>query len=251
MDLLGGYDSDSSSTEVDDNDNKLSEKPRRRRGKVTLMSEADADFTMIRNQPHVRGNWAGHVYLQASALNSIRDAVLHDLQTQLQQAGYSGSLLVHQDLHVSLHRQSFYLQLASIECFVQSLQERFQHECAATVCTPLTANLLQLRNESNTRVFYAVALQASHALERFHSHVANILERYHPMQLQHSSKTKEGEPFLFHASIASLPIQTSHSNVEANAPPTVSVSVPRAMFRVESIFVRFGTTKHYEICLKE
>jgi hypothetical protein len=255
MDLLS--DSSDDDDDDDDTDDCKTHVPKQQRGQVTLVSSTDSSALdcLVRTQPHVRGNWAGHVYIQCSGLAFIRDnLVRNDLIPQLEEQGYIGPLIIHDDLHMSLYRHSFYLQLASIEPFVKALQERFQYESAIVIATSCSSKLLCLQNESCTRTFYALPIQSSEALLRFHTHVTSVLSHYSARQP--GQQMDESTSFCFHVSLASIPnnTATTTTTLDSNAthaPTHVSVCVPQFAMRVTTIQIRFGTTKYYQIGLPE
>jgi hypothetical protein len=145
----------------------------RQRGSVTIVSdrEAQSQSLFVRAQPHVRGNWAGHVFVripissssttsttgtaapsdssdsssvsadESEADSSWQSAVNESVamfRDDLERAGYTGTLVPHEHCHLSLSRP-FYLQVASIDSFIQKLTERLQL-CPVTTVRILASN---------------------------------------------------------------------------------------------------------------
>ena len=247
MDLL----SSASSSDSDDNDNDSSNAPPIPNAVKVLSSSDPAARTFLhRSQPHVRGWWAVHVYLNvdydSSRLGQIQDDMIQAIcRSQLQQdPNYLGPVLKHDDWHVSLHRRVAYVPSASVASIVTALTDRFQHETPVVVTTRSNpALLLALANDSQTRVFYALPLQPNETLVRWHSHVATVLAQYSSVTTINPQQQDDDNDFLWHVSLASVPKPTT-----ARLAP-VSMAVPKATWRVTAIQVRLGSTQTHSIDL--
>jgi hypothetical protein len=249
-------------------------KTKRRVGEVFLISCADYATTtdnhaqaqkypsLVRSQPHIRGNWAVHVYIKLSdhpLMNHPHppDMYFQDIALALERdTTYCGPLLLHdKDLHLSLLRRPFYLQLASIDGFVQKLTQlcQFEHDFMMHI---MSSQLVPLTNDDGTRTFFALPVVASDSLKRLRQHVRTVLSRYQPV----SDKDDE---FLFHVSVASILPPTAYASSNDNGnkdrnSQTLTLQLPQLRLppmimppiTIHEIHVRFGTTKHFVIPLQ-
>lgn len=166
---------------------------RSRTGRVTIVSEC----TFIRAEPHVRGNWAAHVFLAASfkgVLRQVTDSIVK-FRGLLERTGYSGSLMRHETFHLSLSRP-FFLQEANIDSFVCSLRDRLQFQSSFSLSVNLQGRCFV--NDERTRSFWAWPVQPTDDLLSTVKHVDEVLKRYdQPLYY---------DPPRFHISIASVPV---------------------------------------------
>jgi hypothetical protein len=178
-----------------------------------------AAFT--RSQPHIRGNWAGHVFIHvhantsnckarpsvqkinhASSLRSLSDQAVHQWKDKLETAnGFvtdGGVLAVHELIHISLSR-TLYLQQGNIASFIQQLSERLQFVEPGWVALANSTNKI-LVNDDRTRSFLTWPVQTTRPvlfLETLVEHVNAVLTRY--------QQPTYYDPPLFHVSLASIP----------------------------------------------
>jgi hypothetical protein len=247
MDRLDHYDSSSS----DDDDDKSQKRPastadhhdnhhrKRPRGSVTIVSDRDAasQALFVRAQPHVRGNWAGHVFVRipistarstavagapeeesdsssdedSDTVSSWQSAVSESVaifRNDLERAGYTGTLVQHEHCHLSISRP-FYLQVASIDSFVEKLTARLQFCPVTTVrilasnnynfCDKLSSNILV--NDDQTRSFWTWPVVPNAALLQIVQSVNAVLQSY--------NQPVYYDPPHFHVSLASFVASTT------------------------------------------
>jgi hypothetical protein len=196
-------------------DTGTTEANKKRKGSVTIVSNRDlaSQSLFVRAQPHVRGNWAGHIYVSipiqvpedASSSNtsnspwqSAVDESVATFRDDLERAGFSGTLVHHDHFHLSLSR-NFYLQVASIDSFVEKLTARLSM-CPATTVRILANNSDSnnniLVNDEKTRSFWTWSVQANAALLHIVQSVNAVLESY--------NQPAYYDPPSFHVSLASF-----------------------------------------------
>ncbi|VEU38699.1 unnamed protein product [Pseudo-nitzschia multistriata] len=198
-----------------------------RRGLIDVVSSSKARDSRVfsRSIPHRRGHWAGHVkipILMASSpsenddlepLRKTKTRNVAALQNFLERRGISGTMIEHDNLHLSLSKH-FSLQIANIEPFARRLGELLQNEPSTslhveTMVEPChESNLVHgefvgeiiddivLLNEEKTRSFFCWRVRPNVTLLRIVAHVDAILKRYNqPVYYQ---------PAHFHISFASF-----------------------------------------------
>jgi U6 snRNA phosphodiesterase len=248
MDLLLDYDSDDSSAEpdlgapVDPNYVDAQRVGQRQAASTKTAAQGDVgrveivtNFTFTRAEPHVRGNWAGHVFVRVEsreALEGASSAVLR-FRDLLEGDGYSCVLCKHEHYHLSLSRP-FYLQEASIESFVSILHDRLHYQQAFTL--KVLNRGLCFANESRNRTFWALPVETSDDLL---STVQAVDEA-----LKHFNQPTYYNPPSFHVSVASVPLLVTEERILTE--PQGLGSNQQA---VHSISCTFGTTKTFEISL--
>lgn len=273
MDLLGEYTSDASSSDGESNYEAApyagtSLSPAKTTpGHVRLIdssSEEAADL-FVRDVPHTRGNWAGHVFCKIPLLLECRASKsVKAFCSRLQQAGWTGSVLSHtSNLHVSLSRP-FFLQQSSIESFVNALRQRLSLE-RSTVLRVTGEKLLV--NDSGTRSFWCWSLSSTPSMHRILNQVDDVLREYQQATYYESPE--------FHVSLASLPgniadlldrhapqevAETVQTTVEDDALGEDSKDVlsedsndddvEPVIVSIDHVFISFGTTKKIRIDLK-
>lgn len=269
MDLLQHYDSSSSD---DDDDKSQKKRPaedctatsyitadkRPTRGSVTIVSDRDAvsQSLFVRAQPHVRGNWAGHVFVripistttvpseeessssssssssddESGTVSSWQSAVNQSVATyrnDLERAGYTGTLVQHtQHCHLSLSRP-FYLQVASIDSFVDQLTARLQL-CPVTTIRILSGNNNDssniLVNEDCSRSFWTWPIQHTVELLQMVQAVNVVLQSYHQPVYY--------DPPHFHLSLASFVADTGtagSTNTDTDTVASLHQDLPKRM----------------------
>jgi hypothetical protein len=251
MDLLQHYDTSSSEDDNDDNCQKkrptedctastITDRQKRPRGSVTIVSERDAasQSLFVRTQPHIRGNWAGHVFVRIpisatttsgtgvpseeessssssddecdtdSSWQSTVNKSIATYRNDLERAGYTGTLVQHTHCHLSLSRP-FYLQVASIDSFVDQLTARLQL-CPVTTIRILSSNNYGdssmsnsssnsnssniLVNDDCSRSFWTWPVQVQHTVQLLQmvQAVNAVLQSYHqPVILRSTTLSRE------------------------------------------------------------
>mmetsp|Transcript_20795 Transcript_20795/g.37775 ORF Transcript_20795/g.37775 Transcript_20795/m.37775 type:complete len:273 (+) Transcript_20795:152-970(+) len=234
------------------------------RGKVTLMdsTEAKASDLFVREIPHSRGNWAGHVFVQIPSIPSSfrRRANLSvaSFCSCLENAGWTGMVISHtSNLHISLSRP-FFLQQSSIDSFVHSLQQRLCYERGTNL---LVKGEKLLVNDNGTRSFWCWSLTSNPCVQR-------ILECVDQVMLEYKQCTYYEAPE-FHVSLASLPgsveqllleRRVAAEGVSPDAKEGDTASEDESsdddntdgplIISLDHIDVTFGTTKSFRIDLK-
>ena len=198
MDLLDYYSSDESSesgTSERINNDAAECKP----GCVTtLSSEVMPSDTFDRTVPHIRGCWAGHIFLSISDENpdgewsKLAAEATKRFIVALEKVGWSGTVVSHSELHLSLS-QPFFLQIASIESFQRELRLALLHVRA--VVLEVEEEVI-LSNDEGTRSFFAWKLKNNPSLRHIVSQVDSVMLKY-KQQAYYS-------PPIFHVSLASV-----------------------------------------------
>ena len=204
---------------------------------VSILTETQArdQSVFVRNDPHIRGNWAGSVYLSLGSETTTKDddsgnestSTCEGLDQWIQDSAqrvqqwmiYSNhtqqkksALVIHDYPHISLTR-SFYLQKAFIPSFLQRLQSIVQcHDRLFRVI--LSRGRIQtLRNDARQRTFFAWPIQCSSASRTSSSSSTNYLTTHTltnwtqalDQLLRDYQQPVYYNPPLFHATFASTP----------------------------------------------
>jgi hypothetical protein len=175
----------------------------------------------VRSQPHVPGNWAGHVFVKLAPHASSSAAVWQEAEAKgldrirnRLESSYNGSscvVVVHEPMnwHVSLSRP-FYLQAAFIDSFVKELGQSLATSAVATSRTVriLPHECTLLVNDDKTRSFWVWPVQPS--LEDLVRIVDRVLLLY--------KQPTYYQPAHFHISVASVPedlsnVRNSNDNI--------------------------------------
>lgn len=264
MDLLGEYssDEDRKSTPVSQHhdDGNAAMQKATTRGHVQLIDSTEtgevATDLFVREVPHTRGNWAGHVFVKIpSSFGRRARTSVTAFCSRLEEAGWTGTVLSHTpNLHLSLSRP-FFLQQSSIESFVQSLQQRLSHERRTRLV--VTGEKL-LVNDSGTRSFWCWSLSKNASIQRILSHVDAVLIEYQQDTYYESPE--------FHVSLASLPgnveeLLRQYDTRQTDGSASVGSksddndsdqddSDGPLIVTIDHVCVTFGTTKFYRIDLK-
>ena len=147
-----------------------------------LDGDADdtADAALVRQFPHVDGNFAAHIFLKVAPVPTLQYSIDHAVAALGAMDGYGPAMDVHRldEYHVSLSR-TFVLRRPQIAPFGEALRKALRG-CAAVraECDALH----QLPNDTSTRHFAAVGLRrgtAGHgAACRLVDAVDAVLARY-------------------------------------------------------------------------
>lgn len=190
MDLLGEYSSD------EDKDDSAAKETTPGHVKLIDSTEAEPSDLFVREVPHTRGNWAGHVFIEipSSSFRRRANTSVAAFCSRLEQAGWTGTVLSQtSNLHLSLSRP-FFLQQSSIESFVQSLRQRLSFERRTELAVKGEKLLV---NDSGTRSFWCWSLTSNPSVKRILSSVDGVLREY--------KQTTYYESPEFHVSLGSLP----------------------------------------------
>jgi hypothetical protein len=271
MDLLGDYSSDTESEPTHNCDNTAGDgamsNPCKtaKRGRVELIESSETKEVsdiFIREVPHTRGNWSGHVFVKIPSFGRSARCAVQAFCSCLEEAGWSGTVLSHaSNLHLSLSRP-FFLQQSSIEALVRSLEQRLTHERSTQLV--VTGEKL-LVNDSRTRSFWCWSLSSNSSIRRIICHVDTVLREYQQPTYYESPE--------FHVSLASLPgnveeilrrhqhlgdIDASHGTTQEATNDNGSddkdddedsTSDGPLVVTIEHVHVTFGTMKSFRIDL--
>lgn len=231
------------------------------RRKVTLMdsTQAKGSDLFVREIPHSRGNWAGHVFVQIpSSFRRRANLSVAYFCSCLENAGWTGTVISHtSNLHLSLSRP-FFLQQSSIDSFVHSLQQRLSLERGTNL---LVKGEKLLVNDNGTRSFWCWSLTSNPCVQR-------ILECVNQVMLEYKQSTYYEAPE-FHVSLASLPgnveqlllerrVATEGESPDAKEGDTASEDESSdddntdgpLIVSLDHVDVTFGTTKSFRIDLR-
>lgn len=150
---------------------------KRRRGCISIITAGKASPSAFeRSIPHRRGHWAGHIMVPVRCFSrgSIHHSVL-TFQRQLEEHGYSGSVVEHEERHLSLSR-CFSLQAGNVEPFAQKLTERLSKVRSTRLYIDRRGEMLV--NDEKTRTFWGWKVQSNSVLRSIVSHVDDILRQY-------------------------------------------------------------------------
>ena len=241
-------------------------KKRQREGTVEInWNPRHEEALFVRTTPHIRGNWAGHVFVkvdieqggndcddedeeETSKLDAMVRRSLGRLRQSLEDCGWSGTIHphlnpcdVHKGLHISLSRP-FFLQLASIPSFVATLKEKLSLEQSTTL-TVLKEEMI-LTNDEGTRSFWCWSVSSTPTILRILSHVDCVMQQYNqpvyykPPRLHVSVGSIRGR-------VPDLSQRDDASTGESNSSDDDDDDDDRFVFVVDCIHCSFGTTKSY------
>jgi hypothetical protein len=263
MDLLDDYDDSDSSEPETRQETRLSHNAsminpnapckKQKRGQVTfvLPHELSKQQLFERQQPHVSGNWAGHVFITIPKnidLEHEQQRAADAWKERLEREGWTGPMLLHKDeegklrkgMHLSLSRP-FYLQRGSIESFVESLRERLKYTEKGWVRLDYSDEGTKLfTNDDNSRTFLVWRIEdVENFLTSLVNDIDKVLERYGAAPYYH--------PPQFHVSVASIPdtcsaIKLLDRKSDEDGPGVMAIPV-------SDIHCTFGTTEHFVIPL--
>ena len=235
---------------------------------------SDPSNAVVRSQPHVNGNWAGHCYIRLRFQRRIQRQVAKGVECfvhRLERAGYSGncqSFLPDGDassaiLHLSLSR-TFYLQAANLDPFLQGLTKQLANVVAFPISLNTFGNQLLLHNDERTRSFLVWPILP---LASAHDHVpAPLVQlvRFIDACLALYKLPSYYDPPIFHVSLASfVPAVSEHissrlnnkfddddDDIEASSSSSSSSDGEESGLHIISeIHCAFGTAKHFVIPL--
>lgn len=263
MDLLNHYDDSESENEQGIEKEKplkrtsvdrIESSKKQKRGKVTLIQPHESSHKNLfeRRQPHIQGNWAGHVFITipkkfAAVLESQQQRAADWWKDCLEGDDWTGPMLLHKQagaddssfsgMHVSLSRP-FYLQRGSIDSFVNTLRERLKYTEKGCFRLQYGGTKL-LTNDENTRTFLVWPIRDSDGfLTALVKDVDAVLERYGaPLYYR---------PAQFHVSVASIPRGSSDTVISTRKQDEGDESV---VIPVVDIQCTFGTTEEFSIPL--
>jgi Uncharacterised conserved protein len=241
MDLIDNYSSDEATEGEVHEPNQTLSVPR---GCVRVIpSDKIPSDTFERSIPHIRGNWAGHVFLSlneddlAGEWKEHAISATERLRTGLEKLGWSGTVVAHRQLHVSLSRP-FFLQLGSIESFHRELQQALSHERALVL---QTEKEMILSNEEGTRSFLTWKLVDNQTLRRIVVQIDAVMLKY-KQQVYYN-------PPIFHVSLASLPGKLTAKDIESLQNNGNAEFHDSLFVCTRNISCTFGTTKRLGIVL--
>jgi 2'-5' RNA ligase len=227
---------------------------RQKKGLVDIIRFSHAiPETFQRSTPHRRGHWAGHVKIPVTSSLWIekRKRSIRQYQQFLERRGHSGTLVEHEDVHVSLSKP-FSLQVSQVESFVQQLKVLLQDMHSTNIHVD-TAGIV-LVNEEETRSFWCWTVRANPTLLQLVRQVDSVLARY--------QQPSYYDPPHFHISVASFPGKvyceegdhhgddTYDNWDDASASSSSSTGVAIVSVPVNQLQCTFGTTKQFLIPLK-
>jgi 2'-5' RNA ligase len=209
--------------------------------------------TFQRSTPHRRGHWSGHVKILVSHSLSLesRKQSVQQYQQFLERRGYSGTLVEHENVHISLSKP-FSLQVSQVESFVQQLTRLLQDVHSTNL--HIDTDGVILINEEQTRSFWCWTVLANPILLQLIRHVDSVLARY--------QQPTYYDPPHFHISMASFPGKVNleendqhgddnnhncddQSTSSSSTGGEASLTVP-----INQLHCTFGTTKQFMISLK-
>ena len=219
--------------------------------KIICASEASPDL-FTRSIPHRPGHWSGHIYVpicwSSETSSDVRKSI-RKFQKILQHKHYSGTIVRHDKLHLSLSKP-FSLQISQIDSFVDQLAKKMRYVNSTTLYVDnSTSNILV--NDEKTRSFWGWKVQSNSTLKHILENIDSLLKSY--------NQPTYYSPPIFHISLASIAANftvsylndensdfSSSSSDEASSDDDEGTSsIP-----VNQIDCTFGTTKSYVIRLK-
>jgi 2'-5' RNA ligase len=228
---------------------------RHKKGMVDIMRFSQTPpETFQRSKPHRRGHWAGHVKIPVTHSLSLetRKSSVQQFQQLLERQGHSGTIVEHEDVHISLSKP-FSLQVSQVESFVQQLQTLLLQDVHVTYLH-IDTDAIVLVNDEETRSFWCWTVHTNPTLLQLIRHVDSVLARYqHPAYYN---------PPQFHISIASFPGMVNieeedyeedddqHHCDDASRSSTSTTGATSLTVQVNQIQCTFGTTKQFTIPLK-
>jgi hypothetical protein len=193
------------------------------------------DAAFVRTQPHIRGNWSGHIR-GTVVLHNTHSLIQSYLQC-LDGSSPHDVILEHTDCHISLSKP-FYIQVGSIEPLARALQQHLQHAFAVSVT--LAGKLQVLHNEERTRSFLTVPVcRGADRLQYLTNCVDAVLRNY-------GLAVYYDDP-IFHVSIASWNYKADGGCCTTEK---IDVSMPPQYCRVDHVRATFGGTREYVVDLQ-
>jgi hypothetical protein len=227
-------------------------KRRKTKGKVTITSSTDVPAdTFVRSVPHRKGHWAGHVKIpvpNTKFWKKQKKRSLHKFKLLLEEHGYSGSLVEHETIHISLSKP-FSLQISQIESFRKRLLVLLQHHLSTNLHLDMDHPIL-LTNDENTRTFWCWKVLANPTLLKIVEQIDSTLEKY--------NQPPYYQPPVFHISIASFPEKVNIDNADlssdtsnsSGSEETRTVTSEINTLALTSLDCNFGTTRNFVLPLK-
>lgn len=243
MDLIDNYSSDEA---IEDEVYKQNQALSVHKGCVEVISSDNIPLdTFERTIPHVRGNWSGHIFLSFTegeddlACEWMDHAIsaIARLRRGLEELGWSGTVVTHDHLHVSLSRP-FFLQLGSIDSFHRELEQALSYERALVLQTDKE---IVLSNDEGTRSFLAWQLVDNQALRRIVVQIDAVMSKY--------KQEVYYDPPVFHVSFASFPGKLTAQEIEFLL-ENENAEIHESLFvSTRKISCTFGTTRRLGILL--
>lgn len=244
MDLLDYYSSDEGSENGTTSGESIQDTTAESNpGSVTILSsEKMPSDTFDRTVPHVRGCWAGHIFLSISDCDPEGEWTKHAadatkrFRVALEQDGWSGTIVTHSNLHLSLSRP-FFLQAASIESFHRELQIALLHVRALVLEVD---EVVILSNDEGTRTFFGWKLADNEYLKHIVCQIDSVMLKY--------QQPVYYSPPVFHVSIASVrgkPPNCSQHLAEHGA----HEANDSLLFYARKVSCSFGTVNHLDLML--
>lgn len=251
---------------------------RRRRGQVTVLDRDDQNVVVLprllfqRTQDHIRGNWAGHVYVVVQSRGHFEELYHHQAidiwkDTLEQKMGWTGSMIRHAEWHLSLSK-TFYLQHASILSFVKDLQEHLQYIPAAGRTARMVWKTLHvITNEERTRSFLTcpvveqttctnapatVGTQSSsnnndNINRRKNTALQELIGVVDEILIKYGQPTYHDPPH-YHVSLASIPDNILSPTDDSASIITTGID-HFTVIPIREVHCKFGTTQIYSFTL--
>jgi hypothetical protein len=284
MDLLHHYESDDEDNDKDDTgdvDNECEVSKtitlRTDSGRIEFVNDVES-LLAVRSQPHVTGNWSGHVRISLDDRVSFHeidddnadewnllyewfDYCIEQYAEYLSDLGYNGKCWKHtptqstssssSSLHVSLSRP-FYLQFANIDSFVSQLGKRLELIPTFDLLLQNSSSLQILNNDERTRSFLVMPIRSTNRYNDKDLPLESIVQCIDDV-LQSYRQPSYPKPAQFHISLASwvpaIPQAMAQSAAVAWQQRQKSPNEPLSIYPVTKIQCQFGTTKVFEIPL--
>jgi len=225
-----------------------------KKGSITIVPANKAPPSLFkRSIPHQQGHWAGHIMIPVKSFSpSFIRSSIRIFQRRLELHGYSGIVVEHDDIHISLSKH-FSLQASNLESFVQQLKRRLEKERPTKLLVDTSGNILV--NDERTRSFWGWSVQPNTGLRRILSDVDSVLQQY--------NQPPYYENPIFHVSLASTAEDLSHldqsttedldgSDSDGDSTDTSDDDdfyTNDNTIVVDRILCKFGNKKTYEIVL--
>lgn len=207
------------------------------RGSVTIVSIHEAP-PFERRVPHIPGNWSGHVFSELDGGDWNEQTSVEQFRVALERAGWSGTVVAHTGLHISLSRP-FFLQLASIASFQKELVDNLRHERSLVV---KVQEHTILENDEGTRSFFVWKLFDHPGLQAIVTCIDDAMRKYKQPEYYH--------PPTFHVSLASIKGKVPNEAVMRQIRFYDQKEACHALINLSTITCTFGTTKRLDIAMR-
>jgi hypothetical protein len=255
MDLIRQIGSDSSSNGgggggVEETREIQTTKRRKTKGSVNITASTEVPpDTFAPSVAHHSGHWAGHIGIpipDTSFWKRQKMRSIHKFKALLEKNGYSGTLVEHVTMHVSLSKQ-FSLQISRIESFRKQLVVLLQQHHATSLHLDMDHPFL-LTNDEDTQSFWCWKVLADPTLLKIVGHIDSTLAK-HQQQPYY-------QPPDFHVSIASFPGKVEFNNMDMEHADSSkelagTMSFVSNTLAVTHLQCNFGTIQNFMLPLKE